>query len=286
MTTNNIVQKIKENTGYPIDWFITTPPDFVICSVCKEVAYRPPNLTCGHVCCSSCIDASGFYRRCPTCRADIQSNLVEMTFLKRMIENLPIKCPFAINAVTKATCEWTGSLGMNEGELDKHLQSCSNGGIIQCPDACLQYLPSNDLEHHRQFECKQRMVNCTHCHESMKAWFEPVHKILNTNRSHCYRMDRCVYLECKAQIPVTDDGLHVNRHLKTECSKFRMICTLCKPTSHVIPLCEFAAHLKDKVIFSAADVSRAMIQQAWSYYLTFTATVNMNLCLRRMIWLP
>ena len=83
---------IAEDVGYPVEWFQTTPPANLLCSICQEVARNPLNLYCPHLGCRRCLQrACETDKRCPICRTLIPNvgNLLPNFYVVNLINALP-----------------------------------------------------------------------------------------------------------------------------------------------------------------------------------------------------
>jgi hypothetical protein len=127
------------------------------CPVCTCVAFDPPNQTCPHVHCRSCLERAG---RCSICRASWSSQAPSNGFVQHAIYQLRVKCKWHVNG-----CEWQSELGTNNRNLLEHLQQCQERPV-KC-EACGKRPRARRAATHPD-RCEARMVRCSDCKEEMK----------------------------------------------------------------------------------------------------------------------
>ena len=125
--------------------FVTSPPAELLCSSCQLVARDPYRSKCkceAQLYCQMCIREL-LHRStvCSTCSQTLESFADSLS--ARHIRAIRVHCENQ-----EAGCSWSGQLG----ELDSHLQSCSQH-VVECPYAdigCSVRVKRQDEEQHSQ----------------------------------------------------------------------------------------------------------------------------------------
>ena len=161
--------------GYEYE-FVQTPPERVLCLICKYPS-RDPRMTlcCGHAFCGSCLDgqkqAKSVSYACPMCRKEEpEFKTVPYKALDREIRELHIYC-----ANKERGCEWQGELN----NINYHLGN--NDGCqfeeVKCSNECGKMIERRYLTNHVETECPRRKVSCLYCHGTGEHHFiEGQHK--------------------------------------------------------------------------------------------------------------
>lgn len=146
-----------EPAAYSVENFEPSPPQELVCTVCRGVYRDPVECPCRHVFCSTCIrdwlgrDMSPGSRSCPICRREISMSQVVpvVPLVTNMIARLTVRCP---NRDTGCTAK----VAMES--LSCHLETCEFRRA-QCPD-CAAPMLASELSTHRRESCSRRMARC------------------------------------------------------------------------------------------------------------------------------
>ena len=128
------------------------------CSICHLIPSAPAKVSCcGHIFCYACITShQSRQSECPLCRKSTFEFMIDK-LQKRKIQALSVRC---VNH--EKGCEWTGELR----EMQQHLQRVNTEGIKRCQyqlttcKKCDKELIYNELSHHMDNVCEQRIVDC------------------------------------------------------------------------------------------------------------------------------
>ncbi|KAH7945260.1 hypothetical protein HPB49_008728 [Dermacentor silvarum] len=90
-----------EPAAYSVENFEPSPPQELVCTVCRGVYRDPVECPCRHVFCSTCIrdwlgrDMSPGSHSCPICRREISMSQVVpvVPLVTNMIARLTVRCP-------------------------------------------------------------------------------------------------------------------------------------------------------------------------------------------------
>lgn len=229
---------IFDTSGYPKDCFSDISED-LICGICREVVRNPLNLPCPHLFCENCLKmhcASGAGKKCPICRIMIPVDKLPISsYSAKIVSALPIRCPYHNKG-----CKWTGTIGLGESILMKHLRdSCEWGGYEYCK-ACGLGMWKTDTADHINI-CREKESKCNFCdfRGPNKAIF--VHKAIGEySQKVCESMQLCSMLECKTLVPIGK----LENHLKSKCDKFMGICYGCEK-QHYMPHWKLQLHIAE-----------------------------------------
>ena len=160
--------------GYDEYDFVQTPPDRLLCLICKFPSRDPyMTLCCGHGFCKSCLDkqrqAKSVSYACPMCRKEEpEFKTVPYKALEREIKSLHIYC-----TNKEKGCEWQGELN----DINNHLSNGCQFAELKCPNECGKMIERRYLTSHVETECPRRKVNCQYCHDTGEHQFiEGQHK--------------------------------------------------------------------------------------------------------------
>ena len=146
------------NGGYDYD-FVHTPPDRLICEICR-LPSRDPYLSgcCGHTFCKICLEMSkreSAYYTCPVCRSEEFLTIANKQ-VDREIKSLSVYCPNK-----KKGCEWKGEVY----HINLHLNGDDGCEFedVECENNCGVLLQRFELAKHLQELCPCRQIECPHC---------------------------------------------------------------------------------------------------------------------------
>jgi hypothetical protein len=199
------------------------------CPICLSVAFAPPNQTCSHVHCRTCLEKAGA-GRCPQCREPLDQFSKVNGYVQREIVQLRVRCHWRLNG-----CEWQSELGTNNRNLLEHLKQCQERSV-KC-EACGEFcLARQAADHPRQ--CEARIVTCMHCMHHMKYKEHVAHLTPGaasaaasqaappvtpcTNSSLC--PNGCTdALECINVLPTRE----LDDHMRFHCENRQVTCEAC-----------------------------------------------------------
>ena len=153
--------------------FVDTPPERLLCKICKEPSRDPyMTLCCGHAFCKSCLDRQKQARTicyaCPMCRKEKPDfTTVPYVALNREIRELHVYC-----TNKEKGCKWEGEIN----NINNHRCGCQfEEG--KCSNECGKMIQRQYLTSHVETECPRRKVNCQYCHDTGEHQFiEGQHK--------------------------------------------------------------------------------------------------------------
>lgn len=236
-----------------------SPPTYLVCSICKSVAFEPINLECPHVHCRGCLeDRLEEDRCCPTCSQDISTDwqLQLNGSLQQQIVELRIACKHH-------GCPWEEPLGMDFNHALSHDFLCEYR-TAKCP-ACKEQVRTSEAMQHPD-QCSARFIFCRHCSMYMKCSEFEAHltaqsvdgppeapcsgSILCPNK--CYRSDDKLSFRSAAATEEQGDGIMVLAkeqlalHLPV-CHRRPVKCSCCQPSEEVDHR-DLADHMHDKLV--------------------------------------
>ena len=183
--------------------FVTTPPDWLMCSICHFPG-REPYLSecCGHTFCESCLEgvkesATGI-DCCPMCR-HIGFVTIANKQADRLVKTLHVYCTNKDKG-----CRWQGELN----SIISHLRS-SNGcqlEDVKCSNNCGITLHRQHLNTHIKSECPRRKVFCQYCRVTGEYQF-----VSGEHKDQCLMFPMQCPNNCKAVNILRKD---FNEHMK------------------------------------------------------------------------
>lgn len=90
-------QKIMDS-GYPLEWFVSTPPQTFICEICGKILNTPKSTSCcGESFCCRCLEFwNDYYGICPKrCGEMEMDTLRKENKLEKIIQSLPVYCQYS-----------------------------------------------------------------------------------------------------------------------------------------------------------------------------------------------
>lgn len=215
------------------------------CDLCTSVAFHPPNQTCGHLHCHSCLERSRMnMNRCPSCRQRLEEHLQTNGFAQRLIMQLKVRCTNVENG-----CPWQGEMGTYHRNLNNHHLACGFRNV-NCP-ACDQSVLVRDVPTHPN-ECPARPIRCTHCHREMKfSEYADHHTIemydFDTAYPPCKGFQACpngcLDIDGRVSLIIIDQ---LEAHLAV-CHRRPVECPCCDPSvAAAVPHCDLTNHIKSK----------------------------------------
>jgi len=140
--------------------FIASPPDWLICNICRYPS-RQPYLSdcCGNTFCKSCLEhgkKDATVDSCPICL----KTLLDGTPCKQADQTIRSLHVFCTNK--EKGFEWQGEVK----DIDDHLGSRDGCQFEEeiCSVGCGKQLQRQYLTSHNKNDCVRRKVNCQHCH--------------------------------------------------------------------------------------------------------------------------
>ncbi|ORY48006.1 hypothetical protein BCR35DRAFT_310873 [Leucosporidium creatinivorum] len=147
--------------GIPVELFLDTVPEHLICTICQDVLERGTMSGCteDHPYCLKCVRTWVRQREtCPTCRQPTsRSRLRETQLLRREVGCLRSRC-------SDNECNWQGEYSDLQAHLDStcnfHPRPCSNRG-------CTVLVSALQLPQHLDVACALTLFSCArggkHC---------------------------------------------------------------------------------------------------------------------------
>lgn len=175
-------KQVEISGGYRYE-FVSEPPDYVRCTICR-LPSRDPYLTdcCGNVFCQSCLQTSMQEKaaakssstangpacpnpRCPNPRG---FKMFRNKQIERTVNELKVFCTNKSKG-----CGWQDKVG----EITVHLSRNCQFEDIECPNKCGQMVQRQHLSRHLSNECPSRTVKCKYCRtEGQHAFIMGDHK--------------------------------------------------------------------------------------------------------------
>ena len=164
---NGVNQAAVEATigGYRYE-FITEPPDYLRCTLCR-LPSRDPYLSdcCGNIFCSSCLQASfqggskspaSHSQGCPNPKC--QNPRAFTTFrnkqVDRNVKEMKVYCPNKHKG-----CSWQDKVN----EVPAHLTRNCQHEDVECTNQCGQMVQRQHFSRHISNECQFRTAKCKYC---------------------------------------------------------------------------------------------------------------------------
>lgn len=196
-----------EPAAYSVENFEPSPPQELVCTVCRGVYRDPVECPCRHVFCSTCIrDMSPGSSSCPIChRAISVSQVVPVVpLVTNMIARLTVRCP---NRETGCTAK----VAMES--LSCHLETCEFRRA-QCPD-CATPMLASELSTHRRESCSRRMARCRgDCGLNLGADAQSDRECVREMRYCITRMEGTLDTLRQQMAYTLQQLFHVNRQLR------------------------------------------------------------------------
>ena len=86
------------DSGYPLEWFVSTPPQTFICEICGKILNTPKSTSCcGESFCCRCLEFwNDYYGICPKrCGEMEMDSLRKENKLEKIIQSLPVYCQYS-----------------------------------------------------------------------------------------------------------------------------------------------------------------------------------------------
>ncbi len=156
-----------QKSGFPIEWFVSTPSADFLCGICFEVLKSPHQCKNGHNFCHSCVlSALRTNQECPTCKVSLTSeSLCVNLSIRNLINEMLVMCQPEIKCkhATLDVCKWIGSLESSS----KHFKSCTHQTMncpladvhLCCDTTCTGKLERRNLVHHITSQNKADLVD-------------------------------------------------------------------------------------------------------------------------------
>jgi len=184
--------------------FVTTPPDWLICTICQYPS-REPYLSncCGNTFCKSCLEgvkkATTVTKACPICRNE-KFVTVDNKQADRVIRGHHVFC-----TNKEKGCAWKGELN----DIVYHLEN--NKGCqfeeVTCPNGCGRQVQRPSLAGHVENECAHRKICCQYCGIKEDHQF-----IANGHMEQCPKLPIPCPNKCKVDV-VTRDSIDKHRKI-------------------------------------------------------------------------
>ncbi|XP_053382714.1 E3 ubiquitin-protein ligase TRIM71-like [Mercenaria mercenaria] len=128
--------------------------DYFYCSICLEIFNTPRTLPCLHTFCHSCLE--GYIQKildkpgkqklfCPVCRADTKTDNLQLKYVEKWVENLPIN--FTLFSILN---ERNSTMNLKENNCDPCLrEGIKVKAIVYCYD-CTEKMCEECKRHHRK----------------------------------------------------------------------------------------------------------------------------------------
>ncbi|XP_048847848.1 RING finger protein 151 isoform X2 [Brienomyrus brachyistius] len=202
--------------GYDVEYFVDSPGQDLICSICRGVLRCPVRVGCHHVFCKKCI--LQWLRRkesCPCCRKPIRCNLIFVMYkLSKSIGRLKVKCrnaacgcpatfPLAqlyshstrcLFEVVPCPQQGCGAQ-VQRGELQAHAELCEHR-CRPCPMGCGSVLSQQDRAQHNCYRQLQQELEARQ--EAQRVAVTGLQRQIRKIESSMTRMRRQVGLLCKS----------------------------------------------------------------------------------------
>ena len=182
--------------------FIKPLPKDYNCPVCTGIIRSPYNLSCTHLLCSECFKrcSTVISNKCPLCSTDYRGEHLQIAhFVNKKVWGSQICCPNK-----KEGCTWKDTLGIEERNLNKHMNECSYT-IVNC-EQCNKEIRKLELDNHLKNLCEKRKVECEFCQDKI---------LLNEYKEHLNEETKCnSFIFCPYKCTLKEEEKRRNKKRK------------------------------------------------------------------------
>jgi hypothetical protein len=178
------------------------------CPVCMYALREPIQTACGHRFCTACIKQilQKPRSRCPLDNEQLSKDeIFPDNFCRREVLSLTVRCGY-----NKKGCPWLGALK----DLENHEKTCEFMMVTCTNEGCQVTVPAKDLAHHKEYDCKFRIIPCAMCGNPI---------IFSQQRDHFSRDCPDIKVECENGCGTKVKRKEMSEHLST-CENVKVPC--------------------------------------------------------------